>query len=153
MSYTLTSADVGQKVRVVVTATNGTGTAQAPSSEVGPVVTAATVAQIHAALLRLLTLRGPATTITAVLANNGYTASFDAPSAGRLTVDWRNNGLVAEGAITYTSAGRGRVTITLTRYGRRLLRGSRDLSVTATGTFMPSPDLTVAADETIRLRR
>ena len=106
-SLTLTATDVGGSIRVVVTATNSSGSAQIASSEVGPVAAAAsttgtgggggpgtggaggpTIGQAKAALLAGLTVSGRAATILHVLRNAGYVTLFSAPSAGNLIIGW-----------------------------------------------------------------
>lgn len=108
-SLTLTTADVGDSVRVLVTGSNIEGSAEAASSEVGPIVAATsttgtggsgggttgtggaggpTIAQVKAALLAGLAVSGRTATIARLLRNGGYASVFNAPSAGRLIIHW-----------------------------------------------------------------
>ena len=84
-TYTLASPDGGAGIRVEVSATNVAGAAQAPSVQVGPV--SPTTAQIKAALRKLLSPSGKSAKLAQVL-KHGYTFSFTAAEAGRLTLSW-----------------------------------------------------------------
>ena len=85
-SYTLTTAEAsGDKIVVLVTATNSAGSATATSSGVGPVTAAATgpsSAQVKAALAATTKVSGKTATTKAIAKAGGYTFSFSAPSAG-----------------------------------------------------------------------
>ncbi|MBV8946134.1 MAG: hypothetical protein JOZ95_12000 [Solirubrobacterales bacterium] len=155
-SYTVASGDIGLTVRVVVTATNGIGSTQATSSEVGPVIPAVTppttAAETRAALVKLLTLPQQER-IREIRLNRGYTGSFNAPSAGQLTVQWHKRGLVASGSVIYTIAGTEKITVTLTRYGGHLLRDAHKLTLTASGSFTPSGGPAITVEQTITLRQ
>ena len=79
----------GAKVAVVVTAANGAGSGQSSSSQVGPVVAAGpSAAQIKVALARSLAVSGKAARIAQLLEHGGYSASFTAPSPGRVVISW-----------------------------------------------------------------
>lgn len=142
---------------LTITAANGAGWA-ANQQFTLTVLAAATPpttnpTSIRAALLKLLTPTGGQAKITAVLANRGYTASFDAPSPGSLIASWHRDGLLATGTAAYAKAGVEKLTVTLTRYGRHLLRQAHRLTLLATGTFTPSGGSPVTVSTTITLRR
>ena len=87
-SYTLTRADVGAKIALVVTATNSAGSANATSAQVGPVKTAGpTPHQVKEALLKALK-RSDTASIGQLLKNDADTIAFSAPSPGRLAIGW-----------------------------------------------------------------
>jgi hypothetical protein len=76
-------------VRVLVTASNSAGSAQATSSEIGPIPAAGpTPGQVRAALLKALDPSGNGAKIEMLLKHGGYVFSFTAPGAGRLVISW-----------------------------------------------------------------
>lgn len=88
-SYTLVGADVDARLRVLVTAKNTGGSAQAASREVGPV--APSVAQVRARLLQHLVPTGKDAKIAAVLKQGGYVytlRTLRTLSGGRLAIGW-----------------------------------------------------------------
>ena len=148
-TYKLTSADMGAKVRAVVTAANSAGSASADSNEVGPVQP--TPAQISAAIRKVLAPSGKAAKIGAVLKAGGFTFTFDAPGPGKLTISWYQVPpgahlarkakpkplLVATVSVSFAKAGGAKVKVKLTGAGRRLLHGSRTLKLTSKATLTP----------------
>jgi hypothetical protein len=118
-----------------VPATTGVPTA---TTRVSP----AAIARRVAAALRL---RGRGARVSAILRRGGYVTHFNAPTAGTLTIRWYTNVLGAGDARTHKTVvatariaigrpGTRTVRIKLTARGRRLLRRSRRLSLTAQGT-------------------
>ena len=163
-SYTLTAADLDARIRVLVTATNTAGSAQAASSVVGPVTPP--LSQIKATLLSQLAPSGKTANIATVLKKGGYTFSFKAPSAGRVVIDWYyvpkgakiskakpKPVLVATGKASLSRVGRVKLTIKLTRSGKQMLERARSVKLTSKGTFTPAGKKAVAASKTITLRR
>jgi hypothetical protein len=61
--------------------------------------------------------------------------------------------LVAVGKVKFTRAGTAKLTIKLTRAGRRLLRAAKRLKLTAGGTFAPSRQPAVHARRGFRIAR
>jgi hypothetical protein len=112
-----------------------------PASTSPPVISGSAVG---GALSRVLVPSGRGRKIRALLRHRGYSAVFDAPSAGRLTISWyvgpgkargKQLVLIAKLSVSVHRAGAAVVTITLTRRGRQLLGHSHRLSVISTGRF------------------
>jgi hypothetical protein len=167
-AYTLAPADAGARVRVVVTATNSVGSAEASSAQVGPI--APSPAQIKASLLRQLAPHGNAAKIVALLKKQGYVLSFTALSTGKLVIDWYyvpagahvtrakpkpkpKPLLVATGKATFSQAGTRKLTITLTANGNQLLKRAQRLKLTAKGAFTPAGKSEVVATKEFTLTR
>lgn len=137
-SYTLIGADQGQTLQVVVTASNSAGKSQATSNRVGPVT--AVGARFASSMWNSLAASGKAAAIPALLKNHGYRFAFTAPSAGKLVVSWyatikHKQVLVAKASTTIRGAGKAIVKVTLTGAGRKLLKKSSHVALTADGTF------------------
>jgi hypothetical protein len=178
-SYALTTGDVGHTIEVVVTATNGVGSSTPVSSAPTAAVTAIsptpspagnaappapsgpTAAQIAAALHTLHGPTGKAAAIASILKHAGVALSFNAPGAGKLTIDWyvaAKHGkktvktLVAQGKRTITK-GKTTVTIKLTGNGKHLLKHSkRPLKLTMTSTFTPTGGKPTTVSSTFKLK-
>jgi streptogramin lyase len=157
-SYTLAVDDVGANVRVVVTASNTRGNAQAASGEFGPV--GPSVERVKAAIADLLHATR-ASTIAKLLKNGGYRLKFDAPSAGTITISWYvprkgahkpRRVVVASARLHFSKAGPTKVTIRLTSVGKRLLRRAPKLRLTAKVTFVPEGEAAVTSVKRFRLR-
>ena len=154
-SYTLTSADLGAKIAVVVTAANSAGSVAASSSQVGPV--APSSAQVKAALSKLLKPSGKAATLKAIVKARGFSFSFTAPSAGSLVIDWfttvkRKQVLVASASVSFHRAGRATVTLKLTGKGRTLLTTGKSIKVATKATFTPTGHTPTTSTSTTTLK-
>jgi hypothetical protein len=169
-SYTLSTADLGAQVRVVITASNSAGSAAAASASSATVTAitpaAPTAAQIKTLLLKEITPTGKATTIAALLKAGGDTISFKALSAGTAVVDWYyvpagahiakakpKAQLVAGGRLTFAAAGTGKLKIKLTAAGKKLLKGEKSghaklLKLTAKATFTTASRNAIVTSET-----
>jgi hypothetical protein len=161
-SYTLTSADQGAKILVIVTAANGAGSRQGRSSEVGPVITAGlTQADIRALLRSVLAPKGNGAKIGALLKNGGYKFSFSSPGTGRLRISWnqpqkKTTALPMPAAavtVIFHTQRTEKVKIQLTAKGRKLLAHANLLKLTATGSFTPTGEQAVTADKTFTLKK
>jgi hypothetical protein len=140
-SYTLTSAEVGKKIKAQVTATNSYGSASAFSNTLGPVT--ATTSSSGGPSLRTLIRRDLARlghprgrrAILALLRSHSYRTSFRAQVGGTLSDVWtasirtghgrharRHTFVVAAATVHIRANHRTRVTVRLTSAGRRLLR-------------------------------
>ena len=113
-------------------------------------------AQIRAEVASALLVNATQAYVTTVLRGGGYSTSFNAPAAGTLTLAWtmRVHGHLVTAATASKVVGRvgpRRVSIKLTAAGRRLLRRSRRLKLTATGEFTPSGQGTVTVTRPLRL--
>jgi len=147
-TYNVASSDLGHTIRVIVTATNGGGHGAAVSPATG-VVTVPT-GQVTSDLNHSLTPSGNSASINSILHNGGYTLTFSAPEGGTVTISWyevpagatlaraktkHKPILVATGKRTFSKAGSGKVKIKLTKAGKKLLKHSKKLKLTAKGTF------------------
>jgi hypothetical protein len=126
-----------------------------------------TVAAIRASLLAQLAPKGKAAHRAAILRKKGYSYSFKALSAGRLTVDWYylphgahlsraakkkpKPVLVASGAVSFAHAGTKAIVVRLTRRGQTLLKHTATLSAKAT--FKPTGASAISAVKRFALRR
>lgn len=136
-SYTLRARDIDANVRVIVTAGNAAGSAQAASRGVGPV--RPSLRRVGRALARLLAASTRRWTAARLLARGGYKGSFDAPSRGSLWVSWRTRHvLVATAHRRFSKGGARKVAIRLTGAGRRLLKRAGTLTPAARATFFPA---------------
>jgi hypothetical protein len=161
-SYSLIAADQGAAIAVTVTASNTAGTAQATSSQLGPVTPSS--GQVRAALVKALAVAGPGAKLGQLLKRGGYAASIDAPGAGQLVIGWF---LVPKGAhLTKTKrptlvasfraalgGGKAKVKIALNGKGRKLVKQARRLKLTAKGSFTPTGATTTTTIKTIALKR
>lgn len=119
-----------------------------PPTNVGPgsYGSAPSVNQIKSLISATLP-RGKTATIEALLSNGGYSFSWSAPSAGRLVISWydlpagahisRHSTpiLVATVSRNFSQAKSVKLTITLTRRGRQVLKTARRMHLTAKGSF------------------
>ncbi|MEA2450223.1 MAG: hypothetical protein QOG63_2155, partial [Thermoleophilaceae bacterium] len=150
-SYRLTSADVGKKIRVLVTAANSAGNAQALSAAAGPVAPSAK--QIKAALAKLFGAK-------AKRARAGFVVTFASPSAGRLSIAWLRRSAghksklvrVATGGRQVSRARTVKVRIRLTAKGRAALAHARRLRLTGRTRFTPTGGTAVVLVKTFTLR-
>lgn len=136
------------------------------SLNVGPLPSPPSVRQIQASLVSTLTPSGNAARIVALLKSGHYSFSYMALAAGQLRISWwlvptgRHSGrrgpspiLVATGRLTFSDAGRARITVKLTAAGRTLLKRARRIKLTAQGTFTPPGRPAINATQVITLRR
>lgn len=107
-----------------------------------------TIGQILSALGKSLTPSGGSSSITAILHNGGYTVTFSAPGAGTITIMWyylppgaklpsvkHKAVLVATGKRTVDKAETVKIKVKLTGSGRKLLKHSSKIKLTALGSF------------------
>ena len=146
-TYRVTSTDRGAHLRVLVTATNAKGSAQAVSSQVGPVANAfrgnlvTKLAQAKKLLSTLLAPTGAAPRIGALVKDGGYSRVVAMPAASRLQISWYRTGqgprvLLARVKTAVATPHRVRITIILTRAGRRWLAAAgKRVWITAHGTL------------------
>lgn len=114
-----------------------------------------------------LTPRGGPARIDALLRSGVFKALFKALEPGTAVINWyylRPGGkhagktasppvLVASGRLRFRAAGTAAMKIHLTAAGRRLLRGSRRIRLTATCVFTPLGATSVRTSATFELRR
>ncbi len=159
-TLTLTSGDLGDQIKVQVTASNSLGTASGDSNAIGPVTTAAapattnptpTTSEVKSALGGIGHPSGKKA-ITALLKGGVFKASFHAPSAGTVSIVWTTTVTTGTGkhrkhkAVTLATgtahpghSGTVQVTLHLTGTGKTLLKKkSSSLPSTAVEKFKPS---------------
>ena len=159
----LQAGDRSADVRLIVTATNSAGSAQAASGVVGPVL--ASSAELEGQLLAILVPRGGAATIKALLKHGGYTFIFDALESGHLTIVWyfvpkgahltavKKPVVVARAGHSFGSAGSARMKVGLTSAGRKLLKHHARLVITAQGAFTGTAPSSAKATKSFKLKR
>jgi hypothetical protein len=165
-TYKVADKDVGGMVRVVVSARNAAGSAQAASAQIGPV--SPSVTAVKAQLGQVLPAAGKAARIGALLKNGGYRTSFRTISGGRLTIGWYylpsrarlttpnrkpRPVLLASGTVRFSRAGPVTLSIKLTTAGRAMLREAKALKLTAKGAYTPIGGQATTATRNIILRR
>jgi hypothetical protein len=167
-TYTLTSNDIGQFLRLEITATNIGGytvatlssygqvtspQAQGPETTTTTVPTIAVVssAQITSAL-DVISHPSSKKTITALVKTGSFKVRFDAPTGGSLQVIWTATVIagkgkhkkhktvtIATGSANTSSPATINVTLRLTAVGKTLLKKKASgLAITATEKFKPS---------------
>jgi hypothetical protein len=155
-TYTPTAADLAARLVVIVTASNQTtsyAVASAPSAPVAP-----GQAQVQASLLAQLMPHEPTLAVAiGVQTRRGYRLALDAPVTGRVTVDWylgthvplpvdrRALVLVAGGSARIRHLGPAAVQIKATARGRKLVKRSRSLKLTAVASVVPTQSMAVSA--------
>lgn len=125
-----------------------------------------TSAQLKVSLTRQLgAVKVPS--VAFLLKHGGYSFSFDALTAGRLSVQWlylppgaklaRHSKtkpvLVASGQASFAAPGTGQVKLKLTAQGKRLLRRGKHVRIMAKGTFKGNSGATLSVVEGLRLGR
>lgn len=156
-TYAPTTGDLGQRLRVIVTASNSTDSASARSWLTIRVAPAG--AQVQAGLLTQLVPPDPPLTIAIELQTRGYELPFKVLTPGRVVVDWYLGPhpnvtapagliLVASGAARFRRIHESQVKIKPTRRGRALIQQSSSLALTAVATFTPEQSLRVSAVST-----
>jgi hypothetical protein len=160
-TYVPSASDLGRRLEVIVTATNGAGSAIAVSPLTAPVAPSAS--SLASGLGKALVPRDTALTVAIELQTRGYELPFHAPTPGRVTIVWylgshpkltgSRPGLVrvAAGSTHFRVARKGQITIKPTRRGRRLVRRSRSLSITAVAMFTPEESEPVSATKVFKL--
>jgi hypothetical protein len=120
---------------------------------------------VRAALAGVLAPRGASARIAKLLKRGGYTFSFDAPSSGKLVIDWDYHPprkrharkprpvRVAGRTASIKKAGRVKVEVKLTKRGRALLAHARREKLTATASFTPIGQSTTTRSKVIELKR
>ncbi len=188
-SYVLQPGDVGSVIIVDETAIGASGQSQpvwspasavvvaAPAAPIVPALappptsgvlsstsTKASAAQLRSLLERLLVPSGRNAKIARLLEHRGYSVSFTALSAGRLTISWflvpkgahlasAKPVLAAIGSVGSPAPGGAKLTIKLTAKGRALLAHAGRLELTAKGVLQPSGAASVGATRSFTLKR
>jgi hypothetical protein len=171
------AADVGATFRVVETATNAGGTTTATSAPTGAVPAPPVVEppappaitppapppapNVRALLGTTLGVSGAGAKIGTLVRTGRFSTFFSAPTAGKLTVRWfsipkrgKKAKLLAAAKVTFTSAGRKRVVIKLTRAGKRALRrAKKQLRVRIVAIWVPQGSPVVKVTRRVTLKR
>ncbi len=114
-----------------------------------------------ASLLRRELIPGRKAKVAIARRADSFVLTFTTPEAGTALIRWYQAArgasrskkakvkpaLAASGHLTFTAAGTSKITIKLTREGRRLLKRFKDVKLTATGTFTPIGGTPVTATE------
>ncbi len=120
---------------------------------------------VTAALSSTLAISGRAANITQLLRHGGYTASFTAPSAGRLVIGWyyvpkgatvakaKKPVLVAGVQVIFHKSRRAQIKIALTKNERQMLKTAKRLMLTAKSSFTPTRGHTTITTTKINLKR
>ena len=160
-SFVPEASDLGRRLEVIVTASNAVGSATAAAPLTAAVAPSAS--SLDAGLRASLVPPDPTLTVAIGLQTRGYGLPFRALTPGRLVVRWylgkhpRLTGpkpglvLVASGSTRFREAHKSQIMIKPTRRGRRLVRRSRSLSITAVATFTPKESDRVAATKEFKL--
>jgi 6-phosphogluconolactonase (cycloisomerase 2 family) len=132
-------------VAATVTFTASGGTPTTKTSKIELKQTASSATQIEQALTKLLA-EVRHTVHAGTIVRSGDKLAFLAPEGGRLTIGWEwRSKQIATAALTVHASGRTTVKVKLTSAGRRLLRQSKHLRVTAKATFTPTGAAAVSA--------
>ncbi len=122
--------------------------------------------RVRLALAAVLSPRGAGGRISKLLKHSGYTFRFDAPSTGKLVIDWyhvppgvkrhakrRPMVLVAVARVSIKKAGRVKVKLKLTARGRSLLHHAHRERLTVRASFTPIGESTTTVSRIINLKR
>lgn len=143
----LVAAELGQRIQVVVRASNVAGAVNATSGQTAPVEPNAQ--EVRRALSGFFSPTGKGSTIAKLLSNGGFTFTFDVPAAGTLVVDWyylpkgahiaraAKPVLVASARKSFTKSGKSKVKVKLTSKGRKLLKHAKHAKLTIRASFTP----------------
>ena len=138
---------------------------ETPLPKVHPQPKGPTAAQILAALETQLSSAEKGAHILALLKKGSYSFGFSAMTAGTLQFAWyevpkgarisskKKPLLVAAASVSFTSAARNSVKLHLTSAGRRLIRASKRVKLTAKAVFSPSAQSPVTWLESFVLSR
>jgi streptogramin lyase len=136
-SYELGARDIDANVRVIVTASNAQGSAQASSRSLGPV--GPSLRRVRRSLSRLLDASTNGWTIPRLLRRDGFRRAFGAPSRGTLRIAWHaRRVLVATAHRRFANGGTANVTTRLTRAGKRVFGRANKLTIAVQAVFIPT---------------
>jgi hypothetical protein len=182
-SYVLQSVDEGHTLTCEVTASNSVGQRSASAGFTvpasipttggftagGSTTTMATIssAQVSSLLASQLTASATGLRIAPLSKRGAFTVTFRALEAGVAVIAWyeiqpraklaretkSKSVLIASGRVTFFAAGSKPLKIKLTTEGRRLLRHTSRVKLTARGTFTPAGKPPISATRTFVLRR
>jgi hypothetical protein len=122
---------------------------------------------LRGAIGRALAPRGAHVKIGALLERGGLAETFAAPEPGVLVIEWwwvppgahlakggkHDPVLIARGSAVFSGAGAGKIEVSLTGAGRRLLASAKELKLTASVQFTPTGHPLIAATGKMSLKR
>jgi hypothetical protein len=116
------------------------------------------LAHLRGLLGNVLVVHGRTARIRALLERGGYSFTFSAPSAGRLSIAWYQvergrKVLVATVNVVLHKTGNAKIELVLTRKGRTLLKRAVRMTLAAQGGFTPVGQGTTSASRRITLIR
>ena len=135
------------------------GGGPAPGPGGGGAPAALDVTDLKRRLLRALAPTGSAAKLKTLRKRGGFTSSFKAPVAGKLTITWKStakkNPVVLASASATLSAGKtAKPKVRLTAKGKKALRAAkRKLTVAATASFTPKGAKPISVSKRLTLRR
>jgi hypothetical protein len=152
-------------VQAAPTSNQGGGASSGSGTGSGDGIASISTEQIKASLARQMVPLGQVAKIGALLKRGGYILSFNAPEAGRLSVQWyelppgaklaktkAKPVLVASGKLTFKAGGTGKIKIMLTARGRRVLRQARRMKLMSKVVFRTSNGIMVVATKNFVVR-
>jgi hypothetical protein len=161
------SGSAAQVVISYTVAPSAAPSTTAPAGSSPGITTDVTSVQITASLAGQLTPSGKAAKIAALLKSGAFAVVFKALEAGSAVIDWYEVPpgaklakkakpkpvLVAAGHLTFAAAGTKTIKIKLTVAGKGLLKHTKQLKLTALGTFTPTGKSPSNATRTFVLKR
>lgn len=149
-TYTLASSDLGFTVNCVVTATNELAPTGVNATSNAGTLIAPAVSTTKASVANALVVKA---SLHSVRKHNGYSTKWNAPSAGKLVIEWfHGKTLVGKSTVNVSKAGKVKVHIKLTKGGKKLLAKSSSVKLKAKGTFTPKQSIAVSVTQTITLK-
>jgi hypothetical protein len=162
-NYSPTSADVGDKLEVLINAADRYGSNIQPSAQFGPITeapfNAASAKRFAHSLDGAITPRGR-TTIGRLLRAGGFAAPIRAMPPGRLNVSWtatfpgRSRTIqLGRASVEVPNSGDATLRLVLSRTARVFLRNASALRVRARATLLVAGELPIDGTATFMLRR
>jgi len=152
--------------KTTTSSSGGGGGSSGGSGGSGSAIATVSSAQVIAGLASTLTPSGKAATVKSLLAKGGTTLSCSALEPGVLVVDWYEvpHGaklaaakarpvLVAAGKLDFGVAEKASLKLKLTSAGRKLLRHTSHLKLTAKATFTPTGQAPISTTRAFTLKR
>ena len=117
----------------------------------------ATSAEVRLAVESLLVPVGKEATVASIRRAGLYSFTYLVVKPGRLTIDWfstdtKTPTLVASASVSDRAAGSGKLSLRLTRAGRKLFMGGHAVTLTSSVVFRPKRGHVVAATRRFTLR-
>jgi hypothetical protein len=163
-TYTPTSADIGDKLEVLINAVDRYGSNSEASAEVGPITeppfSTASMKRLARSLDGAIAPRGRRTTIGRLLRAGGFAAAISAMPPGRLTLSWtamvpgRSRTIqLGRASVEVPDSGDATLRLVLSRAARAFLRKAPALRVRARATLLVAGELPIDGTATFMLPR